>query len=147
MSATRKVVVSEDELGRRRVAHARKLKALFSKPSSVASQTLAAYISIFDELLVDVAQEAHREAHTLGTFLPSNDCPAARLADAFDDRQAPTKHAVDLFGQSHPAVAADIVVCRNCGRQMAAGRFAPHLEKCLGKGRTSTRATRRVAPQ
>ncbi|KAK8679842.1 hypothetical protein V6N13_145275 [Hibiscus sabdariffa] len=23
----------------------------------------------------------------------------------------------------------------NCGRSIAAGRFAPHLEKCMGKGR------------
>ena len=37
-------------------------------------------------------------------------------------------------------------VCPNCGRSLAAIRFAPHLEKCMGMGRNSSRiATRRIA--
>lgn len=37
-------------------------------------------------------------------------------------------------------------VCPNCGRNLAAIRFAPHLEKCMGMGRNSSRiATRRIA--
>ena len=36
--------------------------------------------------------------------------------------------------------------CPNCGRNIAAIRFAPHLEKCMGMGRSSSRiATRRIA--
>lgn len=36
--------------------------------------------------------------------------------------------------------------CPNCGRSLAAIRFAPHLEKCMGMGRSSSRiATRRIA--
>jgi len=36
--------------------------------------------------------------------------------------------------------------CPNCGRSLAAIRFAPHLEKCMGMGRNSSRiATRRIA--
>jgi SAGA-associated factor 11 len=44
-----------------------------------------------------------------------------------------SKGGVDVFGQTHPAIAADIIECMNCGRPVVAGRFAPHLEKCMGK--------------
>lgn len=144
MSSARKVTITEDELGRRRVAHARKLKTLFDNRLSVASQTLAVYVGLFDDVLLDVAQEAHREAHTLGVSLHSSDVARFKLQPSYPDPQLNNKTQVDIFGQTHPAVAADIVACRNCGRQLAAGRFAPHLEKCLGKGRASARATRRV---
>uniref|UniRef100_A0A1I7ZBD7 SAGA-associated factor 11 n=1 Tax=Steinernema glaseri TaxID=37863 RepID=A0A1I7ZBD7_9BILA len=33
--------------------------------------------------------------------------------------------------------------CPECGRTIAATRFAPHLENCLGMGRTAARASRR----
>ncbi|CAF0865467.1 unnamed protein product [Brachionus calyciflorus] len=37
-------------------------------------------------------------------------------------------------------------ICPNCDRSLAAIRFAPHLEKCMGMGRNSSRiATRRIA--
>ena len=32
------------------------------------------------------------------------------------------------------------VSCPNCNRKVAAGRFAPHLEKCMGRGRQASRA-------
>jgi len=36
--------------------------------------------------------------------------------------------------------------CPNCNRTLAASRFAPHLEKCMGMGRNSSRlASRRLA--
>ncbi|KAJ8559827.1 hypothetical protein K7X08_003885 [Anisodus acutangulus] len=40
-----------------------------------------------------------------------------------------------LNGQTHPPVANEIFECMNCGRPIMAGHFAPHLEKCMGKGR------------
>ncbi|GBG65156.1 hypothetical protein CBR_g49952 [Chara braunii] len=40
---------------------------------------------------------------------------------------------VDVFGQTHPAVASENFECLNCGRPVVAGRYAPHLEKCMGK--------------
>ncbi|KAL6751375.1 hypothetical protein V8C86DRAFT_2779859 [Haematococcus lacustris] len=49
----------------------------------------------------------------------------------------------DVFGQSHPAKATDLVTCKSCGRQVSAGMFAPHLEKCMGKGRLAGRAASR----
>lgn len=36
----------------------------------------------------------------------------------------------------HPACQ---VACPSCNRKVAAGRFAPHLEKCMGRGRQASR--------
>jgi len=52
----------------------------------------------------------------------------------------------DIFGhpQSHQ-MATENCECCNCSRTLIASRFAPHLEKCMGLGRTSSRlATKRI---
>eukprot|EP00794_Sanderia_malayensis_P003415 gene3415-3906_t len=52
---------------------------------------------------------------------------------------------VDVFGQPPMKKSLDCS-CPNCQRCMAANRFAPHLEKCMGMGRNSSRiASRRIA--
>jgi len=51
-----------------------------------------------------------------------------------------SKGAVDMFGNSIQPVALEQVDCPNCDRKIAAGRFAPHLEKCMGGGRQASRA-------
>lgn len=57
-----------------------------------------------------------------------------------------SKGAVDMFGNQVQPIALDQVACPVCQRQVAAGRFAPHLEKCMGKGRQASRAaTRRIS--
>lgn len=53
---------------------------------------------------------------------------------------------VDIFGQVYNQWKNKECVCPNCSRSIAASRFAPHLEKCLGMGRNSSRiANRRSA--
>lgn len=48
----------------------------------------------------------------------------------------------DIFG-NHTKNMGETLTCTNCGTQVTANRFAPHLEKCmLGKGRASARAAR-----
>ena len=55
------------------------------------------------------------------------------------------KPGVDVFGQV-PTKKQFECVCPNCERNLAASRFAPHLEKCMGMGRNSSRiASRRQA--
>ncbi|XP_034658386.1 SAGA-associated factor 11 homolog [Drosophila subobscura] len=52
---------------------------------------------------------------------------------------------LDIFGVSTAKKAIDCT-CPNCDRLVAAARFAPHLEKCMGMGRISSRiASRRLA--
>lgn len=53
---------------------------------------------------------------------------------------------LDIFGQVYNQWKNKECVCPNCNRSIAASRFAPHLEKCLGMGRNSSRiASRRSA--
>ncbi|KAF5903787.1 nucleolar transcription factor 1, partial [Clarias magur] len=53
---------------------------------------------------------------------------------------------LDIFGQVYNQWKNKECVCPNCNRSIAASRFAPHLEKCLGMGRNSSRiASRRIA--
>lgn len=52
---------------------------------------------------------------------------------------------MDVFGSTNSKKAIDCS-CPNCNRIVAASRFAPHLEKCMGMGRNSSRiASRRIA--
>merc|ERR1711944_99304 len=64
-----------------------------------------------------------------------------------------TNLGIDVFGQviqtmvGVPALEKQPeCICPNCQRNLAASRFAPHLEKCMGMGRNSSRiASRRLA--
>ena len=49
----------------------------------------------------------------------------------------------DVFGQLPSTKKQIDCVCPNCDRSMAAARFAPHLEKCLGMDTSGTRMTSR----
>lgn len=49
---------------------------------------------------------------------------------------------LDVFGQL-PAKKQYECICPNCDRNLAASRFAPHLEKCMGMGRNSSRIASR----
>lgn len=54
------------------------------------------------------------------------------------------KAGLDVFGQVPTKKQYDCP-CPNCSRSLAASRFAPHLEKCMGMGRISSRiASRRL---
>lgn len=49
---------------------------------------------------------------------------------------------MDVFGNV-PTKKQLECVCPNCKRNLAASRFAPHLEKCMGMGRNSSRIASR----
>ncbi|KAK9159148.1 hypothetical protein Scep_005722 [Stephania cephalantha] len=109
------------------------------------------YGDLLDSIIVDVASECHRIAR-LGLDRNLEDeeeelrlstQARARVADPSNSGEANSKYVVDIFGQTHPAVASEIFECMNCGRSIMAGRFAPHLEKCMGRGRKARlKATR-----
>ncbi|XP_065848292.1 SAGA-associated factor 11 [Euphorbia lathyris] len=106
---------------------------------------------LLDSIIVDVASECHRIAKLgLDRNLEAEEeelrlstQARVRVADPSNNSETTSKYVVDIFGQTHPAVASEIFDCMNCGRSIMAGRFAPHLEKCMGKGRKARlKATR-----
>ncbi|XP_058075073.1 SAGA-associated factor 11 [Magnolia sinica] len=105
---------------------------------------------LLDSILVDVASECHRIARLgLDRNLEEEEeelrlsaQARVRVADPSNSGEANGKYVVDIFGQTHPTIAEEIIFCMNCDRQIIAGRFAPHLEKCMGKGRKARKSTR-----
>lgn len=94
---------------------------------------------IIDEVTLGLCFEIHRSCK-IGTFnLDATDEDAQKQYEIVDER------GLDVFGQ-HPSKKQFECICPNCQRNMAASRFAPHLEKCMGMGRNSSRiASRRIA--
>lgn len=96
---------------------------------------------LVDSVIVDVASESHRIARLrLDRNLDEEEEELrlsaearAKATDPNNSYEANSKYVVDIFGQTHPPVASEIFDCMNCGRSIMAGRFAPHLEKCMGK--------------
>ncbi|XP_010920790.1 SAGA-associated factor 11 [Elaeis guineensis] len=103
---------------------------------------------LLDSIIVDVASECHRIARLgLDRNLEEEEeelrlSVQARVADPSSSSEVNSKNVVDVFGQTHPAIAAEILKCMNCRQPVVAGRFAPHLEKCMGKGRKARKVTR-----
>ncbi|PSS09507.1 Ataxin-7-like protein [Actinidia chinensis var. chinensis] len=109
------------------------------------------FSDLLDSIIVDVASECHRIARLgLDRNLEEEEeelrlsaQARARVADPSNSGETNSKYVVDIFGQNHPPVASEVFECMNCGRSIMAGRFAPHLEKCMGKGRKARlKATR-----
>ncbi len=69
--------------------------------------------------------------------------PPPPLTGALGAQVAGGKGGVDVFGNHVPPIALDQVRCPSCGRAVAAGRFAPHLDKCMGTGGRGRAAARR----
>lgn len=99
------------------------------------------FCDLLDSIIVDVASECHRIAKLgLDANMDEEDeelklsvQARARLADPSNSNEANGKYVVDIFGQTHPTVSNEIFDCMNCNRSIVAGKFAPHLEKCMGK--------------
>ena len=58
----------------------------------------------------------------------------------FDKQPIVDVKGLDIFGNAPFAVKKSVdCICPNCLRTLGAQKFAPHLEKCMGMGRNSTR--------
>jgi hypothetical protein len=68
------------------------------------------------------------------------------LEEVPQDFQIVDAPGVDIFGESLAKKHNFECECPRCHRTLAAQRFAPHLEKCMGMGRNSSRiASKRLA--
>lgn len=93
---------------------------------------------ITDEVILGLCFEVHRAVKLNILFLdePKEDEKKYEIVDEM---------GLDVFGQA-PMKKQFECVCPNCQRNLAASRFAPHLEKCMGMGRNSSRlANKRIA--
>lgn len=94
---------------------------------------------MIDELSLGLCFEVHRSIkigfHEL----------AEKAENVPEEYKIVDQLGLDIFGHG-PGKRPMECVCPNCSRNMAASRFAPHLEKCMGMGRNSSRiASRRLA--
>jgi len=95
---------------------------------------------LIDEVSLGVCFEIHRSCKVGSLFLNDFVEEVSGNDYALIDRPG-----MDVLGQA-PSKKNYECVCPNCQRNLAASRFAPHLEKCMGMGRNSSRiASRRIA--
>jgi len=98
------------------------------------------YSDLVTEVLEEICLEVHKRVKT-GNF-----CLECGV-DNFSPSLPPVPPGRDIFGDvMKGSNSMEVLQCPNCNRSVTSVRFVPHLEKCLGLGRTSSRlATRRIA--
>ncbi|KAM9368942.1 ataxin-7-like protein 3 [Phaethornis superciliosus] len=98
------------------------------------------YTELVEDACLGLCFEVHRAVKCGYFFLDETD------PESMKDFEIVDQPGVDIFGQVYNQWKNKECVCPNCSRSIAASRFAPHLEKCLGMGRNSSRiANRRIA--
>lgn len=94
---------------------------------------------LMDELILGFCFETHRACKVGTLFIDETDEDNLKEFEIIDE---PGR---DVFGQL-PSKKQVECICPNCNRNLSASRFAPHLEKCMGMGRNSSRlASKRIA--
>lgn len=76
-------------------------------------------------------------------FVCKKECNTEQSNTCFTFPEIVDQPGLDVFGQVYNQWKNKECVCPNCSRSIAASRFAPHLEKCLGMGRNSSRIANR----
>uniref|UniRef100_A0A4W4HB05 Ataxin-7-like protein 3 n=1 Tax=Electrophorus electricus TaxID=8005 RepID=A0A4W4HB05_ELEEL len=108
-----------------------------SKMEGIAQEILS---DLVEDACLGLCFEVHRAVKQGYFFLDDTD------QESMKDFEIVDQPGVDIFGQVYNQWKNKECVCPNCSRSIAASRFAPHLEKCLGMGRNSSRiANRRIA--
>uniref|UniRef100_A0A3Q2NMK0 Ataxin-7-like protein 3 n=1 Tax=Fundulus heteroclitus TaxID=8078 RepID=A0A3Q2NMK0_FUNHE len=98
------------------------------------------YSELVEDACLGLCFEVHRAVKQGYFFLDETD------QDSIKEFEIVDQPGVDIFGQVFNQWKNKECECPNCKRLIAASRFAPHLEKCLGMGRNSSRiANRRLA--
>ncbi|XP_061761475.1 ataxin-7-like protein 3 isoform X3 [Nerophis ophidion] len=98
------------------------------------------YSELVEDACLGLCFEVHRAVKHGYFFLDETDPESTKEFEIVD------QPGLDIFGQVYNQWKNKECECPNCKRLIAASRFAPHLEKCLGMGRNSSRiASRRSA--
>ncbi|PSN32500.1 hypothetical protein C0J52_21942 [Blattella germanica] len=112
-----------------------------SNPENVAIAANSVYEKLVDDVILGVVFDVH---HAVKTGLFDMD---DSVREEKSDNQMMDGSDADVFGQQPIKKAQEcICYCPTCKHSLAASRFAPHLAKCMGMGRNSSRiASRRIA--
>ncbi|XP_046452072.1 ataxin-7-like protein 3 [Daphnia pulex] len=126
--------------------------------SAILEASQSFYEDIVDDVILGIVFEVHRGAKLGLTALLEDGVTGDTQCDFDGDETTRSStggggEAMDFDAASEMLSSAAVnskkpaeCVCPNCQRNMAASRFAPHLEKCMGMGRNSSRlASRRIA--
>ncbi|KAK9802803.1 hypothetical protein WJX73_008206 [Symbiochloris irregularis] len=133
----------QENLLRKRIEVLQRVNTQLENPASLASQTVTAYSDLVDDLLLDMAVEVHREAATGQIDVQDTQTDVNMFPAWIPSAEKGKPAKLDAFGQNVSQAGNEQVACALCGRSIAASRFAPHLESCLGGGRNCARAGRR----
>lgn len=93
------------------------------------------YSAVLDHLIRRISVELHRRICTSGHWLEYPRVVSETVVDV---------PGLDVFGNKPEKGALEFATCSNCGRSVNVLRFAPHMEKCMGMGRSAARRQRRV---
>ncbi|XP_002738740.2 ataxin-7-like protein 3 [Saccoglossus kowalevskii] len=96
----------------------------------------AVFFELIDDLTLGLCFEFHRSCKTGSFFHDDVDEETMKQYEIVE------KTGLDVFGQV-PLKKPVECICPNCNRTLTASRFAPHLEKCMGMGRNSSRIANR----
>ncbi|KAL2914676.1 hypothetical protein HK105_205815 [Polyrhizophydium stewartii] len=135
-SATPVFIKREDGVGPEPAARA-SMSASGLSESVRESLAMAVWDDILAEFVAEIAFDAHR-THKLDQA----QCQVCHTRQV----RCLSSPGLDIFGANPSQTNGERYECANCQNQFPAIRFAPHLEKCLGLGRTSSRvASRKIA--
>ncbi|XP_075160385.1 SAGA associated factor 11kDa [Haematobia irritans] len=116
-------------------------RELVKDPKNLEEAANYLYQSLLDDAVLGVFLEIHHLRKT-GNLTALEGVNENESDSSFRIVDMPN---FDIFGISTAKKPVDCT-CPNCDRPVSAARFAPHLEKCMGMGRISSRiASRRLA--
>jgi len=79
---------------------------------------------LVEELALEVVLETHRKLLS-GKLCLACPSPATDLV---------ATDGYDVIGFVRNSTASAFIVCSNCMQRISSTRYAPHLEKCMGRG-------------
>ncbi|ROT69130.1 putative SAGA-associated factor 11-like [Penaeus vannamei] len=114
------------------------LLSSLASPEALEAAAQSVSQELLDDAILNVVFEVHQ---SVKTGLMMLEVGSVEEEQKFLQVNA---EGLDVFGQA-PIKKQHECICPNCSRNLAASRFAPHLEKCMGMGRNSSRiASRRI---
>lgn len=108
-------------------------KKCMRDPNSLDTAANYLYQSLVDEMILGQVFEMHYAVTTGSAIAMEGEPEDTKPFNIVDQND------IDVFGASNAKIAMECT-CPKCDRAVAASRFAPHLEKCMGMMKNYTLA-------